>query len=69
LKDDLNDFIPIVPESFTADNEMISILQPADIMDWKEKNPGKFDRMRRQLEWLNNYSESSNPVVVVGKCK
>ncbi len=69
LIDDLNGFITIVPADFTVDNEMVSILSPDQIIEWKKNNPDKVGQISKKLPWLKTYSELSNPVVVIGKCK
>ena len=65
--DDINDFMPFVPRSITSQNELIAILSPLDIMQWIRNNPEKSKATKEKLSWLNTYSETSNPVVVIAK--
>ena len=58
-----------MPADFTVDNEMVSILSPDQIIEWKKNNPDKVGQISKKLPWLKTYSELSNPVVVIGKCK
>lgn len=69
LTDDINGFMPVVPEGFTQNNEMISILKPKDIIDWIHKNPEKAALLEQRFEWLKNITEFSNPIVLIAKCK
>ena len=69
LIDDINGFMPVIPEGFTQNNEMISILKPKDIMDWIENNPEKAALLEKEYEWLKDITEFSNPVIIIAKCK
>lgn len=69
LIDDINDFMPIAPKDFTQENEMISVLYPMDILKWSKDNPEKAKQLSDKMNWLKNISETSNPVIVVAKCK
>jgi hypothetical protein len=69
LTDDINGFMPITPEGFTQNNEMISILKPKDIIDWIHNNPEKVVMLEQKFEWLRDITEFSNPVIFIAKCK
>jgi len=69
LIDDINDFMPIVPRDFTQDNEMISVLDPVEIVEWLKENPEKSKKLLKNMDWLKTISETSNPVIVIAKCK
>lgn len=69
LTDDINGFMPVVPEGFTQNNEMISILKPKDIIDWIHKNPEKAALFEKRFQWLRSITEFSNPVILIAKCK
>lgn len=69
LTDDINGFMPVIPEGFTQNNEMISILKPKDIIDWIHNNPEKAVLLEQKFEWLRDITELSNPVIFIAKCK
>ena len=69
LIDDMNGFMPIIPLDFTQENEMISVLSPIEILHWLENNHDKANRLREEMQWLNDLTETSNPVIVIAKCK
>jgi hypothetical protein len=65
--DDINNFIPLIPIDFTQENEMISVLDPANILKWMKENPGRAEMLKEKMGWLMTVSETSNPVVVIAK--
>jgi hypothetical protein len=67
--DDINNFLPITPITITNTNELIAILQPLDIVSWKNKNTGKLSELKTKLPWIERINEMDNPVIVIGKCK
>jgi hypothetical protein len=67
--DDINDFMPIIPLDFTLENEMIAVLSPIEILQWLKNNQDKATRLRVEMQWLNDLTETSNPVIVIAKCK
>ena len=69
LVDDINDFMPIIPLDFTLENEMIAVLSPIEILQWLKNNQDKATRLRVEMQWLNDLTETSNPVIVIAKCK
>lgn len=69
LTDDINGFMPVIPEGFTKNNEMISLLKPKDIMDWIHNNPEKAELLEQKFEWLRDITEFSNPIIFIAKCK
>lgn len=66
--DDINNFMPLIPIDFTPGNEMISTLNPWEILKWKKENPDRSLKLEEKMDWLRMVSEVSNPVVVIAKC-
>jgi hypothetical protein len=48
---------------------MIAVLSPIEILHWLENNQDKANRLREEMQWLNDLTETSNPVIVIAKCK
>jgi hypothetical protein len=69
LTNDIIDFMPFVWKGFTQKNELISILDPTDILKWLKNNPEKSQKLEEKMVWLKTISETSNPVIVIAKCK
>jgi len=69
LIDDINGFFPIIPLDFTQENEMIAVLSPVEILHWLNNNQGKATILRERMQWLNDLTETSNPIIVIAKCK
>lgn len=67
--DDLNGFIPIVPLNITPNNEMLSAFDGLSIKKWIEEHPEKAKTLEKKMPWIKNFSELSNPVVVIAKLK
>jgi hypothetical protein len=67
--DDINGFMPIWPQKITNHNEMIYRLDPEKIIKWILENPEKANTLGKNMDWIKNYSETSNPVVVIAKLK
>lgn len=69
LTDDINGFMPLIPKTFTDENEMVCILSPLDILKWLKENPDKSEKLKVRMTWLESLSPTSNPIVVIAKCK
>ena len=69
LIDDINNFMPILPYLITENNEMVAILEAAEIVKWKAQNPNIAAKLITKLPWLDKIDELDNPVIVFGKCK
>jgi hypothetical protein len=69
IKDDVAGLMDLFPQSVTAKNEIISIIQPVKLMKWLNENPEKAARAREKYLWLKNIDEFSNPILAIGKCK
>lgn len=69
LVNDIIDFMPFVWKGFTQKNELIGILDPTDILEWLKNNPEKYKKLEEKMVWLKTLSETSNPVIVIAKCK
>lgn len=69
LIDDINNFMPITPISFTKNNEMVAALKAEDIKKWIDANPEKLESLSKKFPWLNKIDELSNPVIFIAKCK
>jgi hypothetical protein len=69
LRDDINGLMDVVPKDFTQKNEMVYLIQPFELFKWFEANPEKAALAKNKLPWLKSIDESSNPVIVIAKCK
>ena len=69
LIDDINNFMPITPISFTKNNEMVAALSAENIKKWIDTNPKKLESLVKIFPWLNKIDEMSNPVIFIAKCK
>ena len=69
LKDDVTGLMDAVPFSFTGKNEMIWVIQPNELAKWLKSNPEKAALAANRLPWLKDFSEFSNPIIAIGKCK
>ena len=69
LSDDINNFMSVTPLTITELNELVGVLQAAEINKWKAENPDKSVKLASKLPWISNINELDNPVIVIGKCK
>jgi hypothetical protein len=69
LTDDISGLMEVMPHGFTEKNEMVYIIQPADLFKWFQQYPDKGANARARYPWLKDVDEFSNPVVAIGKCK
>jgi hypothetical protein len=69
LTDDISGLMEVMPHGFTEKNEMVYIIQPADLFKWFQQYPDKGANARARYPWLKDVDEFSNPIVAIGKCK
>lgn len=67
--DDINGFMSIRPQEITQNNEIIFTLNPEEITNWIKDNPEKTLKLYSKLDWLKSYSPTSNPVIVIARCR
>jgi hypothetical protein len=69
LIDDISGLMEVMPHGFTEKNELVYIIQPADLFKWFQQYPDKGANARARYPWLKDVDEFSNPIVAIGKCK
>jgi hypothetical protein len=69
LIDDINGFLSVIRFNFTSENELVSSFEALQVKKWLDSNPEKATLLRDKFPWLMNLTESSNPVVMIAKCK
>ena len=69
ISDDINDFMPLQIFEVTPEGDILSIVQPVDILTWFKDNPDKIPSLADNLKNLGKLSEEDNPVVVIMKRK
>ena len=69
LRDDINGLMDVIPKEFTHKNEMVYLIQPAELFRWFATNPEKAALAKNKLPWLNKIDVFSNPVIAIAKCK
>ena len=69
ISDDINGFMPLQIFEVTPEGDILSIVQPVDILTWFKDNPDKVPYLADNLKKLGEISEEDNPVVVIMKRK
>jgi hypothetical protein len=69
LRDDIDGLMDVIPKEFTHKNEMVYLIQPAELFRWFAANPEKAVLAKNKLPWLNKIDVLSNPVIAIAKCK
>jgi len=66
---DISGLMTVIPQGCTPQNEMVWIIQPVQLLKWLKQNPKAADKAYKNLLWLKDIDELSNPVVAIAKCK
>ncbi len=69
IKNDIDGFIDISFDHLNSEGELIGLIQANDLVNWIEKNPGKFKVLNPGLQKLQNINMTDNPVIVIAKYK
>jgi len=69
FKDDISGLMTVIPQGFTPQNEMVWIIQPVQLLKWLKQNPTVAENAFKNLLWLKDIDELSNPVIAIGKSK
>jgi hypothetical protein len=69
IRNDIDGLINITFESMNLEGELIGIIQAKELVNWKEKNPGKFNLMDSRFQRLNQIEEEDNPIIVIATYK
>lgn len=69
LKDDMNYFVPFIPEAVSLSNneECICLVDAYRIVQWFNDNPRKAANLSADLQKLKSIKETDNPVIMIAK--
>lgn len=63
IKDDLTDFMPFYPKTYSAKGEYAAIVNADEVLSWIEEHPESTQNAK--LAKLKKLTEDSNPVVII----
>jgi len=69
FKDDVSGLMDVNSVDITENNEMVYVIQPAELIQWFKNNPEKASLARKSFPWIKDIDEFSNPVIAIGICK
>ncbi len=69
FKDDISGLMDVRPVAITENNELVYVIQPAELIQWFKNNPEKASLARKSFPWIKEIDEFSNPVIAIGICK
>lgn len=62
---DLDNFLPLVPQYVNDQNQLIGYLEAPDVLNWFKENPEKAARLPANLKKLGEIEPDDNPVVMI----
>jgi hypothetical protein len=45
-----------------------ALINPTDLINWFEKDKEKAEEIRKNLLWIKDIDEHSNPVIAIARC-
>lgn len=68
-ENDIDDFIPFVPQTLSENKELIGCVYPYQIRQWFNENPDKAAKLSPELKSFRKINENDNPVLMIVKLK
>lgn len=62
---DLDNFLPFVPQYATDNNQLVGYIEAPDVLAWFEENPEKVAQLPDNLKKLGDIKSDDNPVVMI----
>jgi hypothetical protein len=66
---DIDGFVNITFKSINNSGELISIVQPNEIIEWFGKNSERLGAMKSELKSFGSVKIEDNPIIIIGKYK
>jgi len=62
---DLDNFLPLIPQYVTDNNQLVGYIEAPDVLDWFKENPEKAAQLPANLKKLGEMKPDDNPVVMI----
>lgn len=62
---DLDNFLPFVPQYATDNNQLVGYIEAPDVLAWFKENPDKAAQLPERLKKLGEIKADDNPVVMI----
>jgi hypothetical protein len=68
-ENDVDGFVPFIPQTLNENNELVGYVYPYRIRQWFNDNPDKAAKLSPELKKFRNISNNDNPVLMLVKLK